>query len=255
MFWTNYVKYCEMLGKSPNAVAEAAKAVKSSGSVTGWRNGAMPRSTSLVALANYFTSNGIPCTPEDLLSDGSNAETPDWLKEFAKKFSALDSHGKQLVDLVLTAEYERCTALEIEKDNIVDLGTIRHYLYSPAAGTNGLISGEDYEDIPRTPDMPESADFCLTVSGDSMEPYIMDGQMVFVKETAPINDFDVGVFFYDGSTYVKQYCPSYDGSVYLLSANPKREDANITVKRDSASSLVCFGKVILPKKLPRPIYN
>ena len=88
-----------------------------------------------------------------------------------------------------------------------------------------------------------------------MEPYIKDGSLVFVKEDAPLNPMDVGVFFVDGSTYVKQYVPSYDGSVYLLSANPDREDANITISASSTSSLVCFGKVLLDKKLPEPSYR
>lgn len=167
-----------------------------------------------------------------------------------EKYFALDEHGKELVDLVLNAEYARCVAPQEEK-----VVYIRHYLFSPAAGPNGLASGEDYEDIPLPPDAPEDADYCLTVSGDSMEPYIKDGSLVYVKEDAPLNPMDVGVFFVDGSTYVKQYAPSYNGSVYLLSANPDREDANISIAAESTSTLVYFGKVILPKKLPEPVYR
>ena len=174
--------------------------------------------------------------------------------EILNKYNALDEHGRRLVDLILNAEWERC-AKTAPAAEIVSLGTIRHYLARPAAGVNGLIEGEDYEDIPRTADMPKEADFCLTVSGDSMEPYIHDGEMVYISEAAQLHPMDVGVFAVDGATYVKQYAPSYDGSLLLLSANPEREAANIVIGKDSQNTVQYFGKVILQNKLPPPIYK
>lgn len=170
-----------------------------------------------------------------------------------RKYAALDAHGRRVVDLVMDAEAERVQ--EASAAQVVDLGMIRHYLYSPAAGPDGLVSGSDYEDIPRTEDMPAGADFCLTVSGDSMEPYIRDGEMIYISETAPVGEMEVGVWFFQGGTYVKQYAPSYDGSVYLLSANPDREAANVRVPPEAVPGLVCFGKVLGIKKLPPPIYR
>ena len=176
----------------------------------------------------------------------------EYQSEIEKNYESLDKHGRQVVDAVLSAEVERCKQNRAEVDKVT---YIRHYLSSPAAGVNGMVSGEDYEDIPLPADAPSGADFCLTVSGDSMEPFIRDGDMVYVKADDPISDFDVGVFCVDGCTYVKQLCRGYDGTVYLLSANPLREGANITVRRDSTSSLVCFGRVMLRRKLPQPRYN
>lgn len=176
----------------------------------------------------------------------------DSRSELDAKYEALDDHGRRLVDLVLGEESRR---VEQFHDPIVyDLGTIRHYLYSPAAGVDGLVSGSDYEDIPVTPEMPKNADFCLTASGDSMEPYIMDGQMIFVSEREPLHELDVGVWFWHGGTYVKQYETSGAG-VHLLSANPARQDANIFIPREAAPELVCFGKVVGIKKLPPPDYR
>ena len=48
--------------------------------------------------------------------------------------------------------------------------------------------------------MPKNADYCLTVSGDSMEPYIKDGQLVYVERDAELDTFDVGVFSVNGAT-------------------------------------------------------
>lgn len=53
MFWDNFVFYCNQKGVAPN-VAAAAVGVKSSGTVTGWKNGAMPRQSILRKLADYF---------------------------------------------------------------------------------------------------------------------------------------------------------------------------------------------------------
>lgn len=52
MFWENYVDLCSRKGLSPNAVA--AELGKSSGSVTAWKNGTVPRETTLKKIADYF---------------------------------------------------------------------------------------------------------------------------------------------------------------------------------------------------------
>ena len=53
MFWTRFIELCNEAGKSPNAVA-AACGVKSSGTVTGWSKGSVPRSPILHKMADYF---------------------------------------------------------------------------------------------------------------------------------------------------------------------------------------------------------
>ena len=53
MFLDNFVRLCNQAGKYPNTVA-AEVGVKSTGTVTGWKNGANPRETVLLKLADYF---------------------------------------------------------------------------------------------------------------------------------------------------------------------------------------------------------
>lgn len=199
-------------------------------------------------------SNKYQVSTDYLLGQTENQHGTKWSgkSQLDERYSALDAHGKRLVDAVMDIELGR---VEEPAPKIVDLGTIRKYLSRPAAGVNGMVEGEDYEDIPRTPDMPREADFCLVVSGDSMEPYIHDGEMIYINEKAGLKEFDVGVFVVDGATYVKQFVPSYDGNFYLLSANPKRQDANITIYKTGNQNFQYFGKVILKKKLPRPFYE
>lgn len=102
--------------------------------------------------------------------------------------------------------------------------------------------------------VPADADYAVCISGDSMEPYIHDGQMVFVKETQELYDGDVGIFCVDGAMYCKQYYVDEDRNLHLLSANPNRINANIYVDGESGSSVKCCGKVLLGKSIPLPDY-
>lgn len=172
-----------------------------------------------------------------------------------KKYRALDGHGKNMVDYAVSEETARLEAAAAAEEPAKPV-SIRHYLVPAAAGYANPVEGEDYE-LTELPDKaPKSADFCIDIAGDSMEPYIADGSRVYVKRDASVREFDdVGVFFYDGNVFCKQFCVDFSGALYLLSANPAREDRNVRIPRESAGSVVCFGRVILPKRLPRPVYK
>ena len=77
MFWDNFLRLCNQVGKSPNAVA-AEIGIKSSGSVTAWKNGTVPYARTLQKIADYF---GV--SKDELLADGkkenpaSNADGVD----------------------------------------------------------------------------------------------------------------------------------------------------------------------------------
>lgn len=172
--------------------------------------------------------------------------------ELQIKYTALDSHGRHLVDLILDAEYKRCTLQTIAAPEPI---YIRHYLVPAAAGAASPVVGEEYEDIPLPIGAPTGADFCITVDGDSMEPWIHDGSLAYVKRGADMQELDVGVFYVDGDVLIKQWRRDQEGTLHLLSANPKRKDANRSIPRTSTSTVICFGKVLLDHKLPAPVYD
>lgn len=216
----------------------------------------------VVNLERGVNNDGKPCTPTVRMlakiakgTGRSEAELLTMLHEdvainppgLVEKYEALDVRGKARVDDVLDEEYARCTA--------GGLVYIRHYLAPAAAGYASPIEGEDYEDIPLPDGAPAGADFCITVRGDSMEPYIPDGSLAYVKRGASLQEFDVGIFYVDGDALIKQWCVDYGGTLHLLSANPKREDANRQIPKGSTSTVVCFGKVLLDHRLPAPIYQ
>lgn len=209
-----------------------------------------PDFETLEAFADFFN-----VSMSMLLGEDETIKAPaQHLTDLQKKYNALDDHGRELVDLVLGAEYKRCMNIEKQAE-IVPIQMIRHYLVPAAAGYASPIEGEDYEDIPLPDGAPAGADFCITVRGDSMEPYIPDGSLAYVKRGASLQEFDVGIFYVDGDALIKQWCVDYGGTLHLLSANPKREDANRQIPKGSTSTVVCFGKVLLDHRLPAPIYQ
>jgi len=215
----------------------------------------MPRMDKIERLARHF---GVDRT-ELIGSDSPLAEEPEARPEPEPVSPALliyDSLNERGQAEFL--RYGRYLTKQEEyraEQNQGKISYIKHFLVPAAAGYASPIQGEDYEEIPRTADTPAGADFCISIQGDSMEPFIPDGSIVYVKRGAPLQEFDVGVFFVDGDVFCKQWCTDYRGTLHLLSANPLREDANIAIPRDSGRSCVCFGKVLLPRRLPQPEYN
>lgn len=79
MFWENYSELCKQKNISPNKAA--AEIGVSSGSVTAWKNGRLPRSAVLVRIAEYFS-----VSVEDLLS---KKEKPAETGELDAKFNEI----------------------------------------------------------------------------------------------------------------------------------------------------------------------
>ena len=65
MFWNNLVEICNKRNTTPTAVVKELKI--SGGSVTAWKEGSIPRSTTLKKLADYFN-----ITVEELLKNEKN---------------------------------------------------------------------------------------------------------------------------------------------------------------------------------------
>ena len=216
-----------------------------------------------IALALGVSPAWLLCKSEDIYPVAETPALPLELHEIVAELNdngvtELLDYGQYLYskDEFRLAEGESRNFYPLSKPNAPkgEIRYIRHYLTPAAAGYASPIEGEDYELIAVTEDVPARADFCISISGDSMAPYIEDGSTVYVQRDASLEEFDVGVFFVDGDVLCKQYCTDSFGTLYLLSANPKREDANRIIPRGSDSTVVCFGKVLLKRKLPKPIY-
>lgn len=84
MFWSKFVHLCNSVGKAPNVVASEI-GIKSSGTVTGWKNGASPRPSVLLRIADffgvsvdYFFDDGV--SERDDKKDSTDSELQEYLE-------------------------------------------------------------------------------------------------------------------------------------------------------------------------------
>jgi len=88
MFWNTYTRLCAKVGKAPNVIAREVCGVKSTGTVTGWKNGAIPRNNVLSQLSDYF---GVST---DYLLTGENEQKE---KLTPSEESELNAHAKSIL--------------------------------------------------------------------------------------------------------------------------------------------------------------
>lgn len=150
-------------------------------------------------------------------------------KALLKKYRDLDSHGREIVDLVLEKEHERYITALKEKPAAIRMYT---YLRKIAAAGSGFY----FDDIPsetiEAPYMP-GADFIVGVNGDSMEPTYSDGDLVYVEKRQILNVGEIGIFTIRNECYIKEV-----GEDGLLSHNPKYKPIPGT------EDIHCVGKVL-----------
>lgn len=81
-FYENYVKLCNLAGKSPSAVAVELKLGKPS--VTRWKHGAVPRDTTILKIAGYFGVSVEELTQDTKKArpaDGEALNVDEWIKK------------------------------------------------------------------------------------------------------------------------------------------------------------------------------
>lgn len=217
--------------------------------IDGWfkKGGDNVRLPTLKRLAEYLevSLDTLADMPQD-----ADAPTTAELRAL-RRWRALDEHGRRMVDMTLEEEYARVVAAQ-EPEQPEPVRWIPWYSTMAAAGYAAPSEGVDYTPLAVTGDIPKNAGFAVTIDGDSMEPYIKNGQRVYcVKDGRGVSVGDVGIFCVDGAHYCKQYCTDGE-NVYLLSLNRARADADITLWASGNRSLTLLGRVLMDKKVPMP---
>lgn len=162
-----------------------------------------------------------------------------------QKYRSLDPHGREVVDSVLSMEYNRIQELERQQEEYdlefdesseVTIKQMPLYALPVSAGTGEFLDSDYYEliDVPMIPETKD-ANFAVKVSGDSMEPKYYDGDIVLVKQQPCIEIGEIGIFIVNGEGYIKEL-----GEKILVSKNPNYDDIKLT-EYDEVS---CKGKVL-----------
>lgn len=110
-----------------------------------------------------------------------------------------------------------------------------------AAGTGQFLDSDSYEMVEVPDDVPDYATFGLHVCGDSMEPTLQNGQEIWVQMQPTLENGEIGIFFLDGSAFVKEFRRTEDGT-FLVSHNTNYEP--IPIKEYSDTKI--YGKVVYP---------
>lgn len=177
------------------------------------------------------------------------------------KYRCLDTHGKELVSVVMDKELERIETYRLEsaenneristvytteeiqrriaaQKSKSGLGkrTIPLYNLAVSAGTGVYLDDTQAAEISipnnsRTFD----ADYALRISGNSMEPKYHNGDILLVQECDSVEVGELGIFVLDGDGYFKLF-----GGDRLISLN---DDYGDILLKDF-TDVHCTGRVI-----------
>lgn len=250
----NQTQLAELLAQSSN-LRVTNKAVSS------WEKSLTePNATVFMHLCKIL---GIPDCVEEFF--GSNPSDPmsvlnDKGKELAKQYigilARVDEYAKDPGEIhtaepgiaissedlaersakILTYDFAR-SASKHGKSNVIQL-----YEARTSAGTGEFMDTDNYSLIPMPADVKGDPDFAVTIHGDSMEPEFHDHQIVYVNSKAPVEDGDIGIFYFEGMTYIKKYQRDDEGA-FLVSLNKKYDPIRVSREDFDSDSFRAFGKV------------
>lgn len=226
-------KVKELLKKNGMTKAELAK---DAGIAYTTLDSMLKRETDTERLAVAFRiAKALGTSVEELVFESGEKKSVSPEEErILKLYALLDSRGR---DTVLSL-------LEKEADNSKGSST-RFPLYdAPAAAgeplpvlteESGFIEAEAGE-------IPARASFAIRISGDSMEPLLSNGDLVYVEKASSIETGQIGIFLLNGESLCKRWGEA-EGQRALLSLNP----AYAPIPVLDTDDLRLVGRVIAPK--------
>lgn len=174
-------------------------------------------------------------TSVSYLTDGDSGDDSS---AFISKYRSLDEKGRKAVDNEIENQLKRMED-EKKREFVFDVGRtkrIRLFDVPVSAGLGSFLDSSASVEIPLAMnDVTDRADYAVRISGDSMEPRYYDGDVVIVESCGEIPEGKVGIFLYNGESYIKKY-----GGDRLRSVNPKYKD--IVFKENDEVS--CLGLVL-----------
>ena len=159
---------------------------------------------------------------------GTNPDDPFLDLNEEGKEKALD-YIQLLID---SGKYQKATIVPFRRK-------IRLFDIPASAGTGNFLDGDNFTEIEVGEEVPDNADFGIRISGDSMEPRFVNGQIVWVQKKDTLNNGEIGIFFLDGNAYCKKLQDDEKG-LYLISLNNKYDPIAITENQ----TFKIFGKVV-----------
>ena len=98
----------------------------------------------------------------------------------------------------------------------------------------------------------EHADFDLTVTDDSLLPWVHEGERIRVQRNTELFDGEVGLFETDAGLAFRQFCSDSRGAVYLFAVNRSYAALDCVLSPEKADDLICYGRAALSMHIPLP---
>lgn len=258
MFYNNLKAICDKQGLKITPIVLECGGNK--GSLSGWKNGAMPNSDIVMKLAVRLN------VPTDCLLFGENYNSlslSESEKKLIKCFSSLNDFDKcKIIERAetlaeLAAERAAQEAEKISKEKKKTVEKSNPIIVAPAAdeapkqdeefyidlcdlpasaGT-GVYLSEGYTEplqIKRTA-IAERANYAVRVSGNSMETKFFDGDIVLVETCPTVDIGEIGIFIVNDEGFIKKR-----GEDRLISLNPQCDDVII----HEYDTVYCRGRVL-----------
>lgn len=173
-----------------------------------------------------------------------------------RDYNGLDDHGKTMARMVISEEQKRmdaeaeakakATETTVAPVNIIPFApkkktthqgivTLEVYEEPSAAGLGNYVSDAPASHMEQYPEeyVPSRTDFGLVVSGQSMEPKYPNGSVVFIQSTQVVEPGEVGIFIFDGQSYIKELQINQEtGAAFLHSLNLDYDDIEIVPNID-----------------------
>ncbi len=215
-----------------NGMTKAALA-KESGIPYTTLDSMLKRDTDTSRLEGIFRmAKALGTSVEALVFDQSEEESisPEE-KRILELYSLLDSRGKNTV----------LSLLESQAPYGKGGSVIPVYTAPAAAGEPLPVLSDEAEEVSYLQgEIPKGANFGIPISGDSMEPLLKDGDVVYVERVPSLSSGQIGIFLLNGESLCKQYVVK-EGNVFLTSLNPKYDPIPILESDD----LRLVGKVMV----------
>lgn len=101
----------------------------------------------------------------------------------------------------------------------------------------------DYEEIPES--MARLGEhFALRIAGKSMEPRIVDGDVVIVRKQSDVDSGDVAIVLIDGEDATCKRIKKHEQGLTLISTNPAFEPVFFTHEDVAKKPVAILGKVV-----------
>lgn len=96
-------------------------------------------------------------------------------------------------------------------------------------------------------------DFAVRILDDSLLPWLKAGDIARVRRRSDLRDGDVGLFRSRSGMVFRQFCQDGLGNVYLFPVNRRYREKDLMIPRKKAGKLVCYGKLLLSRRIPLPM--